>query len=72
MQQPLLSTSLIMPGEEFALNDPEEINELLGNRVDLIIDGGVCGLEPTTVVDLIEDQAEVIRYGKGDVSPLGS
>ncbi|HKK16670.1 MAG TPA: L-threonylcarbamoyladenylate synthase [Gammaproteobacteria bacterium] len=72
LQQPLLSTSLIMPGEEFALNDPEEINELLGNRVDLIIDGGVCGLEPTTVVDLIEDQAEVIRYGKGDVSPLGS
>lgn len=72
LQQPLLSTSLILPGEEFALNDPEEINEVLGNRVDLIIDGGVCGLEPTTVVDLMEEQAEIVRYGKGDAAPLGS
>ncbi len=72
LQQPLLSTSLIMPDEEFPLNDPEEINELMGGQVDLIIDGGVCGLEPTTVVDLIDEQAEVIRHGKGEISPLGT
>ena len=72
LDQPLLSTSLILPGEEFPLNDPEEIHELLGNQVDLVIDGGLCGLEPTTVVDLLTDQAEVVRAGKGDTSAIGS
>jgi tRNA threonylcarbamoyl adenosine modification protein (Sua5/YciO/YrdC/YwlC family) len=70
--QPLLSTTLILPGEEHPLNDPEEIRERLEKVVDLIIDGGACGLEPTTVVDLTNDDEPVlVRQGRGDASLFG-
>lgn len=72
MQQPILTTSLILPGHELPMTDPEEINVKLGKQVELIIDGGVCGMEPTTVIDLIDDQPMVIRQGKGDASIIGS
>ena len=65
---PILSTSLILPGEELPLTEPEQIKTRIGNEVDLVIDGGVCGLEPTTVVDLTGDEPAVVRAGKGDVS----
>jgi tRNA threonylcarbamoyl adenosine modification protein (Sua5/YciO/YrdC/YwlC family) len=65
---PILSTSLILPGEELPLTEPERINAVLGNSVELVIDGGVCGLEPTTVVDLTGEQPAVVRAGKGDMS----
>jgi tRNA threonylcarbamoyl adenosine modification protein (Sua5/YciO/YrdC/YwlC family) len=68
LDQPLLSTTLIMPGEDMPLTDPYEMRDLLQYEVDLIIDGGFCGLEPTTVVDLTGDAPEVVRLGKGDAT----
>ena len=68
--EPLLSTTLILPGDEMPLTDPYEMRDLLGNQVDLIIDGGYCGLEPTTVIEWTDDQPVVLREGKGDVSVL--
>jgi tRNA threonylcarbamoyl adenosine modification protein (Sua5/YciO/YrdC/YwlC family) len=68
--EPLLSTSLILPGEETAMHDAEEISERLANQVDLVIDGGPVGLEPTTVIDLTGATALLIRRGKGDITPF--
>ena len=68
--EPLLSSSLILPGEETAMHDAEEINELLANQVDLVIDGGPVGLEPTTVIDLTGATPLLIRRGKGDITPF--
>lgn len=64
--EPIMSTSLIMPGDEMPLMDPYEMRQLLQNQVDLIIDGGYCGLEATSVVNLVEEVPEVIRQGAGD------
>lgn len=66
--QPLLSTTLILPGDEQPLNDVYEIRESIGHCVDLIIDGGSCGNQPTTVVDMIQDPPAIIRQGRGDAS----
>lgn len=63
--QPLLGTTLILPEQQQALNDPEEIRERLEHQVDLIIDGGPCSLELTTVVDLTSDEVTLIRQGRG-------
>lgn len=68
--EPLMSVTLIMPGEELPLIDPYEIRELLEHEVDLVIDGGYCGLEPTTVVDLADEQPMLLRAGKGDPAPF--
>lgn len=68
--EPLLTTSLIMPGESEPMNDPDEIRDLLEKRVDLIIDGGMGGLDVSTVVSLFDDQIEVIREGLGDPTPF--
>lgn len=68
LDQPILSTTLILPGAEEPLTDPEEMREALDKQVDLIIDGGFCGLDTTTVVDMIAEPPQVIRVGKGDVS----
>lgn len=64
--EPLLSSSLILPGEEVAMHDAEEINDALANQVDLVIDGGAVGLEPTTVIDLTGETPVLLRRGKGD------
>jgi tRNA threonylcarbamoyl adenosine modification protein (Sua5/YciO/YrdC/YwlC family) len=66
LNQPLLSSTLIMPGDTVPLTDPYEIRDLLEHSVDLIIDGGHCGVEATTVVDLTEGSPIVSRVGKGD------
>ncbi len=66
--EPIMSTSLIMPGETDPLTDPYEMRELLQHHVDLVIDGGYCGMEATSVINLTEDVPEVIRAGAGDVS----
>lgn len=71
LQQPLLGTTLIMPGDTEALNDADAIVERLGKLVDLVIDGGACSMEPTTVIDLTGPQAELVRQGRGDVSMFG-
>jgi tRNA threonylcarbamoyl adenosine modification protein (Sua5/YciO/YrdC/YwlC family) len=69
--QPLLGTTLILPKEEQPLTDPEQIRNHLERQVDLIIDGGACSLEPTTVIDLSGDQSSLIRQGRGDASMFG-
>lgn len=71
LQQPLLGTTLIMPGEAEALNDADTIVERLGKQVDLVIDGGACSMEPTTVIDLTGPQAELVRQGRGDALMFG-
>lgn len=68
LNEPLLSSTLILPGEEMPMMDPYEMNQVLGHAVDLIIDGGYCGYEATSVIDLHEDTPAVLRKGKGDVS----
>lgn len=66
--EPLMSSTLLLPTEPFPLTDPEDIRDKLERRVELIIDGGSCGLEPTSVLDLSGDSVKVLREGKGDVS----
>ena len=68
---PLLAATLIMPGEDLPLNDPEEIRERLEHQVGAVIDAGACSLEPTTVIDMSGDEPEVLRRGQGDPSLLG-
>jgi tRNA threonylcarbamoyl adenosine modification protein (Sua5/YciO/YrdC/YwlC family) len=68
LDQPILSSTLILPDEEMPLTDPYEIRELLDRRVDLVIDGGFCGLDATTVVDMTQEPPALLRVGKGDVS----
>jgi tRNA threonylcarbamoyl adenosine modification protein (Sua5/YciO/YrdC/YwlC family) len=65
--EPLLSTTLILPDSELPLTDGAEIRDRLGHDIDAILDGGNCGLEPTTVVDLSVDPPAVTRRGKGDL-----
>ncbi|GAA4349124.1 L-threonylcarbamoyladenylate synthase [Kangiella taiwanensis] len=67
--EPLMSSSLILPQqEEGQILEPYEIHELLNGRVDVVIDGGYCGHEPTTVIDLTSGYPEVVREGAGDSS----
>jgi tRNA threonylcarbamoyl adenosine modification protein (Sua5/YciO/YrdC/YwlC family) len=68
--EPMMSVTLIMPGDEYPLTDPYDIRACLEKRVGLIIDGGYCGLEPTTVVDLTGDSPELRRQGMGDFEPF--
>jgi len=69
--QPLLGTTLILPGETQPLTDPDEVRERLAKAIDLVIDGGACGLEPTTVIDLTGDEAVLVRQGRGEATPFG-
>lgn len=64
--EPIMSVTLIMPGDEYPLTDPYDIRDMLEHHVDLIIEGGYCGLEPTTVVDLSGDSPAIIRQGMGE------
>lgn len=68
LNEPLLSSTLILPGEDMPMMDPYEMREILGHAVDLIIDGGYCGYEATSVIDLHEEVPKVLRAGLGDVS----
>lgn len=69
--QPLLATTLIPPGESEPLNDPEEIAERYDKLLQVIVDAGACPLQPTTVVDMSGDEAEIVRLGRGDPALLG-
>jgi tRNA threonylcarbamoyl adenosine modification protein (Sua5/YciO/YrdC/YwlC family) len=66
--EPLMSSTLLLPNDPLPLTDPEEIRDKLERQVDLIIDGGTCGIEPTSVLDLSGESVKVLRKGKGDVS----
>lgn len=68
--EPFMSTSLILPGNDLPLSEVFEIEELLGNQVDLIIESGACGVEPTTVVDLVDGVPDIVRVGLGDPTPF--
>ncbi len=68
--EPLMSTTLIMPGEDMAEYDPEHIRDILEPKVDLIINGGFLGEKPTTVIDFSDESVEVIRIGEGDPTPF--
>jgi len=66
--EPLVSSTLLLPGQEDPMTQGWEINEELGNALDAVIDSGDCGLEPTTVIDFSSDEPEILRYGAGDAS----
>ena len=66
--EPIMSSTLLLPGDDLPLTDPYEIEERIGHEIDLIIDAGPTGIEPTSVIDLSQDTVEVLRIGRGDVS----
>ena len=69
--EPIMSSTLMLPGDDQPLNDGAEIEARLANRVDALLDGGSCGLEPTTVVDLATWPPVVLRQGRGSLAPFG-
>ena len=71
LESPMLSSTMILPGHELPLIEPEAMLEILGKQIDLVIDGGYTGIEATTVIDFTSGSPEVIRYGKGDAGPFG-
>ena len=66
--EPIMSGTLLLPGDELPMTDPYEIEERIGHEVDAIIDAGPVGIEPTSVLSLKEGEVEVLREGRGDVS----
>lgn len=66
--EPIMSSTLLLPGDDVPITDPDDICERLDGRIDLVIDGGNCGIEPTTVVDLTAGYPVVLRSGRGDVA----
>ncbi len=71
LNEPILSSTLILPGEDQPLNDANEIRDALEHQLDVILDGGACGILPTTIIDLSADEPVLMRRGKGDVSGFG-
>ncbi len=71
LDEPLLSSTLMLPNEAEPLNDADEIRAKLNHQVDLILDGGACGVVPTTVIDLSGDEPILVRQGKGDSTVFG-
>ena len=65
LDAPLMSVTLIMPGDDYPLSDPYDIRTTLEHQVDLVIDGGYCGLEPTTVIDMSGDEIDLLKQGLG-------
>jgi tRNA threonylcarbamoyl adenosine modification protein (Sua5/YciO/YrdC/YwlC family) len=68
--KPLMSTTLQLPGDEWPMTDGREIEQRIGHAVDLVLDAGNCGLEPSTIVDLSGESPRVLRAGKGDPRPF--
>ena len=66
--EPLMSATLILPGDDYPMTDPYDIRERLEHEVDLVIDGGFCGLEATSVIDLTDTVPVILRRGVGDIS----
>jgi tRNA A37 threonylcarbamoyladenosine synthetase subunit TsaC/SUA5/YrdC len=70
--EPVMSSTLMLPGDELPLTDAKEIQDRLERSVDVVLDGGNCGLIPTSVIDLSGDRAMVVREGRGDVGPFAA
>ena len=68
--EPVMSSTLWLPGEDLPRTDAKEIYETLEHTVDMVLDGGNCGLVPTSVIDLSGDAVVVVRAGRGDVGPF--
>ncbi len=68
LNEPMMSVTMMLPGDDMPMTDPYEIRQTLEHELDLVIDGGYCGMEPTSVIDLVDDTPEIIRRGQGDVS----
>lgn len=66
--EPIMSSSLILPNEDMPMSEPYDIRDTLQHQLDLVIDGGYCGIEPTTVIKMDGNDAEVLREGAGDTS----
>jgi len=71
LEEPIMSSTLMLPGDDLPLNDGEEIEARLGREIDALLDGGACGVEPTTVVDLAAWPPVVLRQGRGSLAPFG-
>ena len=71
LDEPLLSSTLILPGEEESLSDSDEIRERLEKQLDLVMDVGACGQEMTTVINLTEGEPQLVRAGRGSLEPFG-
>ena len=69
--EPLMTCMALLPGDELPLSDPDDVLAQLDNEVDVIVDGGACSVEPTTIVDMSGDLPEIIREGQGPVAALG-
>ena len=72
LAEPVMSSTLMLPGDQWPLTDAKEIYESLERNVDMVLDGGNCGLTPTSVIDLSGERAIVVREGRGDVSPFAA
>ena len=70
LDQPMLSTTLLLPGDAAPLSEAEAVRARLEHHVDLVIDAGPCGVEPSTVIDLSGEKARVLREGKGSLAPF--
>jgi tRNA threonylcarbamoyl adenosine modification protein (Sua5/YciO/YrdC/YwlC family) len=70
LDEPMLSTTLTLPGDAMPLSEAQAIRERLERRLDLVIDAGPCDVEPSTVIDLTEDEPQVLRKGKGSLAPF--
>ena len=71
MGEPILSSTLMLPGDELPLNDMDEIRGRLEHDVEVVLDGGSCGVKMTTVVDLTGDMPTIVRRGRGSIAPFG-
>jgi len=68
LNEPMMSVSMMLPGDTGPMTDPYDIRQTLEHELDLIIDGGFCGMEPTSIIDMVEDHPVILRRGQGDVS----
>lgn len=68
LDEPMMSVTMMLPGDDQPMTDPYEIRQLLEHDLDLVVDGGFCGMEPTSVIDLVDEPPVIIRHGQGDVS----
>lgn len=69
--EPILTSTLLLPGDDLPMTDPDEIRDRLGKQVELIIEAGFCGPEATTVIDLTSGVPTLVRAGRGDLAPFG-
>lgn len=70
LAEPIMSSTLMLPGDELPLTDPAEIDDRIGHQIEAIIDAGPVGIEPTSVIDLSSGVIDILRVGRGDVSAL--